>query len=225
MSDLDSLQSRIGYQFSDPSHLALALTHRSFGGVNNERLEFLGDSILNHIVAADLFQRFPEATEGQLSRLRARMVKQPTLASVARDLELGELLIMGSGEKKSGGFRRDSILSDAFEAIVGAMLLDAGIKETTERVLALFETRLEALSLDDMHKDAKTRLQEWLQGRGQPVPTYRLIRTQGKSPNQEFEVACEVSDLTEPVNATGTSRRKAEQTAAAKALLLLGEVQ
>ena len=142
---------------------------------------------------------------------------------MARELELGDLLIMGSGEMKSGGFRRDSILSDAFEAIIGAMLLDGGIDVVIERVGILFESRLAALSLKDMRKDAKTRLQEFLQSLGRPVPEYRLIKTTGKSPNQEFEVSCGTAEMSAPVTATGRSRRKAEQAAAAEALRILGQ--
>ena len=221
VSGTEKLQERIGYRFEDPTLLEQAVTHRSYSNANNERLEFLGDAILNFVIASALFERFPDATEGQLSRLRARLGKRPTLANVARELNLGEQLIMGGGELKSGGFNRDSILSDALEAILGAMLLDAGAAVTSERIVALFESRLDELSLSNVHKDAKSRLQEFLQGRGKALPDYVLVKTSGKSPHQEFEVECRSGELTQAVSARGTSRRKAEQAAAQRALDLL----
>ena len=218
MSDLKKLESRVAYTFKNASLLDQSVTHRSFGDRNNERLEFLGDSILNFVVASALFSLFPDANEGDLSRLRARMVKQQTLAEIARELDLGTFLIMGSGELKSGGFERDSILSDALEAIIGAVFLDGGITEASGCVLTLFEERLGALTSSNIEKDAKSRLQEHLQGLGEPLPEYTVVGTTGKSPNQKFEIECRSSSFKDKISATGTSRRRAEQNAAELAL-------
>ena len=218
VADLKNLESRVAYTFKNASLLDQAVTHRSFGDRNNERLEFLGDSILNFVVAAALFNRFPDAKEGDLSRLRARMVKQQTLAEIARELGLGGFLTMGSGELKSGGFDRDSILSDAVEAIIGAVFLDGGIAEATDCVLGLYEERLAALTSSNIEKDAKSRLQEHLQGLGQSVPDYILVGMTGKSPNQTFEIECRSLFFKGAIRASGTSRRRAEQKAAELAL-------
>ena len=218
VTDLKKLESRVAYTFKNASLLDQSVTHRSFGDRNNERLEFLGDSILNFVVAAALFNRFPEAREGDLSRLRAKMIKQQTLAEIARELDLGGFLTMGSGELKSGGFERDSILSDAVEAIIGAVFLDGGITEATDCVLGLYEERLAALTSSNIEKDAKSRLQEHLQGIGQPVPDYILVGTTGKSPNQNFEIECRSLYFNEIIRAIGTSRRRAEQKSAELAL-------
>lgn len=223
MPNLDRLESKLGYHFRQNSLLVQAVTHRSFGESNNERLEFLGDSILNYLIAAALYDRFEKATEGELSRLRAQLVKQPTLADVARELDLGAYLTMGSGELKSGGFERDSILSDALEAIIGAIYLDGGIEAASACVYELFDLRLSNLSHSDLEKDAKSRLQELLQGRGEAVPEYELLQMKGKSPNQVFEIECRAGPLSEPIRATGTSRRRAEQSAAEMALKKLAE--
>ena len=221
VTDLKKLESRVAYTFKNASLLDQSVTHRSFGDRNNERLEFLGDSILNFVVAAALFNRFPDAKEGDLSRLRARMVKQQTLAEIARELDLGGFLTMGSGELKSGGFDRDSILSDAVEAIIGAVFLDGGIGEATGCVLGLYEERLAALTSSNIEKDAKSRLQEHLQGIGQSVPDYILVGTTGKSPNQTFEIECRSLFFNGTITAIGTSRRRAEQKAAELALKYL----
>lgn len=218
MSDLTKLESRVAYTFKDASLLDQSVTHRSFGNRNNERLEFLGDSILNFVVASALYHQFPDAKEGDLSRLRARLVKQQTLAEIARELDLGGFLIMGSGELKSGGFDRDSILSDAVEAIIGAIYLDGGFEEATDCILALYEERFAALTSSNIEKDAKSRLQEHLQGVGQPVPDYILVGTTGKSPNQSFRIECRSSSFSGTISAVGTSRRRAEQKAAELAL-------
>ena len=218
VSDLKNLESRVAYTFKNVSLLNQSVTHRSFGHRNNERFEFLGDSILNFVVAAALFSRFPEAREGDLSRLRARMVKQQTLAEIARELDLGGFLAMGSGELKSGGFERDSILSDAVEAIIGAVFLDGGITEATNCVLGLYEKRLAGLTSSNTEKDAKSRLQEHLQGIGQSVPNYILVGTTGKSPNQNFEIECRSLSFNVMIRAIGTSRRRTEQKAAELAL-------
>ncbi len=216
------LENLIGYQFQDLDLLEQALTHRSRGARNNERLEFLGDSILNFVITRSLYERFPEAAEGQLSRLRARMVRRNTLAEIAREFSLGDFLIMGRGELKSGGFDRDSILSDTAEAIIGAVFLDGGLDTVEERVLAWFGTRLDELSLDESQKDAKSRLQEHLQGIGAQLPQYTVIRTVGKSHDQVFTVECQSEMLTHEAVGEGTSRRVAEQVAAENALVILG---
>lgn len=212
------LQRRLGHLFVDGGLFELALTHRSAAGRNNERLEFLGDSAVNHIVAEALFHQFPDAHEGDLSRLRASLVKGDTLAQLARELELGEHLILGSGERKSGGRRRDSILADALEALVGAILLDAGLETCRRCVLAWFDTRLQSLTLEGVAKDPKTRLQEYLQGRGRPLPEYELLGVLGDDHNQRFHVACRVAKPALVVEGAGSSRRKAEQAAASVAL-------
>jgi ribonuclease-3 len=214
MPDATRLQRYLGHEFQDSELLSLALTHRSAGGHNNERLEFLGDSILNHIIAEALFARFPQAREGELSRMRASLVKGDTLAEVARELELGEFLVLGSGERKSGGHRRGSILADALEAIIGAILLDAGVDTCRQRVLAWYTSRLERLADNAVEKDAKTRLQEHLQGRGLSLPEYRLLNVQGEAHDQVFTVACLLQKPEISVEGTGSSRRRAEQDAA-----------
>ena len=219
---LERLQRAIGYQFKDTGLLTLALTHRSYGGQNNERLEFLGDSVLNFIVAEDLFCRFEEAREGQLSRLRARMVKGVTLAEIAREFNLGDYLRLGTGELKSGGFRRDSILADALESIIGAIYLDSGFEVCRERVLCWFSTRLNGLSLKDTTKDSKTRLQEYLQARQKDLPRYEVVSVQGQAHAQVFQVMCYVDELSDATQGVGSSRRLAEQKAAKQALTELG---
>ncbi len=218
MADLAQLQRALGYQFSDPQQLHMALTHCSASGQNNERLEFLGDSILNHIVAEALYSRFPSASEGQMSRMRASLVKGDTLAEVAIELELGEHLRLGVGERKSGGCRRSSILADALEAVVGAILLDSDVEQCRRRVLAWFAPRLQQLALGAADKDAKTRLQEYLQGRSKPLPEYDLLSVQGEDHDQQFHVACRLSKPFLVVEGKGASRRKAEQDAATSAL-------
>nr|WP_297458803.1 ribonuclease III [uncultured Halomonas sp.] len=209
---------RIGHSFRDPGLLELALTHRSYGGDNNERLEFLGDSIVNFVIGEALFQRFPQAREGQLSRLRARLVKGQTLAELAREFSLGEHLRLGSGEMKSGGYRRDSILADGVEAVIGAIYLDAGMSVVKARVLSWYGTRLEAINLQDTQKDPKTRLQEFLQSRQAPLPRYTVVAVEGEAHDQTFTVECFVEMLDQHSTGVGASRRHAEQQAAEKAL-------
>jgi len=216
------LEKRIGYQFVDPEWLTLALTHRSLGGKNNERLEFLGDSILGVVIAEYLFARFPDAREGQMSRLRARLVKGVTLAELGREFDLGHYLRLGSGEMKSGGYRRDSILADAVEAIIGAIFQDGGINICKERILDWYGTRLEQLGLQDTEKDPKTRLQEYLQSRQEALPVYEVISIKGEAHKQQFCVVCDLGDLQEKTMATGSSRRMAEQNSAQLALVALG---
>lgn len=220
--DLDELQRRIGYQFKQPDRLLLALTHRSYGNQNNERLEFLGDSIVNMVIAEHLYQHFEKAREGQLSRLRARMVKGVTLAEIGREFKLGQYLRLGSGELKSGGFRRESILADAIESIIGAIYLDSDFYTCREQVLRWFEQRLKRLDIQDTQKDPKTRLQEYLQSRQFPLPNYDVISVDGQAHNQTFHVSCALPSLDRKTSGTGSSRRIAEQEAARNALKQLG---
>ncbi|CBV42904.1 ribonuclease III [Halomonas elongata] len=217
-NSLDIFSRRIGHRFAQPELLELAMTHRSYGGRNNERLEFLGDSIVNFVIAEDLFQRFPQAREGQLSRLRARLVKGQTLAELAREMSFGECLRLGSGEMKSGGHRRDSILADAVEAVIGAIYLDAGMDTARTRVLSWFAERLETINLQDTQKDPKTRLQEFLQSRQVALPRYEVISVEGEAHAQTFTVECHVEMLDEHTLGIGSSRRHAEQQAAEQAL-------
>ena len=224
-NSLNVFSRRIGHAFADPGLLELAMTHRSYGGQNNERLEFLGDSIVNFIIAEALFQRFPQAREGQLSRLRARLVKGQTLAELAREMAFGECLRLGSGEMKSGGHRRESILADAVEAVLGAIYLDAGMEVARARVLSWYADRLEAISLDDTQKDPKTRLQEFLQSRQVPLPRYEVTSVEGEAHAQTFTVECHVEVLEGHTLGVGTSRRHAEQQAAARALSRLEPVK
>mgnify|MGYP001627792663 CR=1 FL=1 len=220
--DLDRLQRRLGYTFQDPELLMLAMTHRSFGNQNNERLEFLGDSLVNMIIAEHLYHHFERAREGQLSRLRARMVKGVTLAEIGREFELGQYLRLGSGEKKSGGFRRDSILADAVESIIGAIYLDSDFDTCRQQVLGWFEKRLQRLDIQDTQKDPKTRLQEYLQSRQFPLPRYEVISVDGEAHAQTFHVTCALPSLDRKTTGVGSSRRIAEQQAARAALQQLG---
>ncbi len=222
MASVTRLQQVIGYDFADEKLLGRALTHRSFSRDNNERLEFLGDAILDFVIAEDLFLRFDAAREGQLSRLRARLVKRETLAAIARDFSLGDYLQMGSGELKSGGFERDSILADALEAVIGAIYLDADIATVRERLLDWFDNRLDSLSLANTMKDSKSRLQELLQAQASELPEYEVVETVGQSHNQVFFVECRSPLLQTPARGKGSSRRGAEQAAATVALRMLG---
>lgn len=217
-----ALERRIGYSFNDESLLKLALTHRSVGAKNNERLEFLGDSILNFVIAEDLYRRFPKAREGQLSRLRAQLVKGVTLAEIAKEFGLGDYLLLGSGELKSGGFRRESILADAVESIIGAIFNDTGFEAAKERILYWYNSRLESLTLQDTQKDPKTRLQEFLQSRQQALPAYEVVTVEGEAHAQTFYVECHIDMLKQTSKGSGSSRRIAEQKAAKVALTSLG---
>lgn len=215
---LDDLYRKLDYRFSNEALLEQALTHRSVGKHNNERLEFLGDSILSFVISSDLYHRFADIDEGRLSRIRASLVKGETLAKLAGELSLGDYLHLGSGELKSGGFRRASILADALESIFGAVYLDSDIATAERIILRLFEPRLQKLDPGKALKDPKTRLQEYLQAKQQPLPVYEVVEVRGKSHNQHFTVSCHVEILSEPVLAEGSSRRKAEQQAAEEVL-------
>jgi ribonuclease-3 len=203
----------LGYTFIDDSLLTLALTHRSCGSKNNERLEFLGDSILNFVIGEALFEKFEGIREGQLSRLRSLLVKGETLAEVAREFELGTSLILGEGERKSGGNRRDSILADTVEALIGAIHIDGGFEQAKARVLAWYADRLKSIKIESP-KDPKTQLQEILQARKQPLPEYSVVELSGEAHSQEFTVECHISLVSSPVSAKAPSRRAAEQKAA-----------
>jgi ribonuclease-3 len=206
--------NRIGHAFRDPELLQRALTHRSAGSRNNERLEFLGDALVNLIVAEVLFERWPRADEGELTRARAALVREPALAGVARSLQLGDRLELGPGELKSGGFRRDSILADAFEALVAAIYLDAGFATAKTQVLEWFDPLLCELPKGGPEKDPKTRLQEWLQARQLPLPEYRLVSSEGEDHDKTFHVLGVLANPAMEDTATGSSRRQAEQAAA-----------
>lgn len=210
----DKLAKKLGLQFNDPGLLKRALTHRSADAKHNERLEFLGDSILGYVIAECLYKKFPDADEGVLSRFRSSLVNQTSLATIARSLELGDYLIMGSGELKSGGYRRDSALSDAMEAIMGALVLDQGMEACRNWILQLFRAAIEPLSLENRNKDPKTRLQEIMQARGLPLPEYTLLTQKGQPHDQLFRVICKIALLKEVVQGEGSSRKKAEQEAA-----------
>lgn len=215
---LTDLGRRLNYAFNDPALLRRAVTHRSKGADNNERLEFLGDSVLNFIIAAQLYEHFPRLTEGELTRLRARLVKQETLARLARAVNLGECLELGGGELKSGGHDRDSILADALEAVFGAILTDGGNDAVRRVIVALYQPLLTAVDAGAIDKDPKTQLQEFLQKRLAVTPVYSVLEVTGEAHRQNFLVECLVPGLDAPVQGRGASRRAAEQEAAAKAL-------
>ena len=216
---------QIEYCFKDEVLLLNALTHRSVGQHNNERLEFLGDAILGMVIADELFHRFPECAEGEMSRLRASLVKGATLSELARDLSLGDYLKLGPGELKSGGFRRDSILADAFEAILAAVYLDSDLETCRDLILRQLATRLDKASPETIGKDPKTQLQEYMQARHLPLPSYDVTDVSGKAHAQTFTVECKIEDG-DIVTAVGSSRRKAEQAAASQLLEQLnGAVQ
>ena len=212
--DLERLQRALAYRFSSPLLLQEALTHRSYGTPHNERLEFLGDAVLNCIIAAELFARFSRLNEGELSRLRAHLVRQESLHRIAQRIELGPYLRLGEGELKSGGFSRPSILADALEALVGAIFLDGGFEAARTALRALFAGPLGALDPQSFGKDPKTQLQELLQARHVAVPRYSVIATRGAAHDQRFEVECIVESLQVRTRGAGPSRRAAEQEAA-----------
>jgi ribonuclease III len=204
----------LGHRFSKLSLLQAALTHRSSTGFNNERLEFLGDAILNLVMADKLYQDFEHASEGELSRMRASLVKGQTLAEIAQDLGLGAFLKLGVGERKSGGFRRESILADALEAIVAAIYLDAGLEACTLCITRWYQSRLETLLPQACHKDPKTRLQEWLQAKQLPLPVYTVLDIKGGAHDPIFSVQCCILSLSLEALGVANSRRRAEQAAA-----------
>lgn len=218
---LEALSRKLGYRFTRPELLRSAITHRSRGGMHNERLEFLGDSILNFTIAAELYHRFPKAREGDLTRMRALLVRGVTLAEIARDLSLGEYLHLGLGERKSGGQQRESILADALEAIIGALYLEGGLPLCRARLMEWYESRLDSLTPGASQKDAKTRLQEYLQGKKQALPEYQIVDVSGDPHNPTFKVQCTTSVLEKSVYGVANSRRKAEQAAAENALEIL----
>lgn len=220
-NNLELLQFRTGYQFNDPSLAVRALTHRSASADHNERFEFLGDAVLGLIIAGILFDQFPQATEGELSRMRANLVNRDVLAEVATDLELGSYLQLGMGERKSGGKRRISILADALEALLAAVYLDSSLEDCRKVIQRLFEQRLSSLSLTDTQKDSKTRLQEHLQALGLDLPEYQVSDVTGEAHDQTFTVTCSIVILPDSVTGSGKSKRLAEQDAANQILDLL----
>jgi ribonuclease III len=215
---LEQLARQLHHDFHSPNLLGLALSHRSSGGAHNERLEFLGDSILGFIMAEILYRRFPQADEGQLSRLRATLVRRDTLAEVARGFDLPRYLQMGAGELNSGGQNRSSTLADTLEAVLAAVYLDAGLDTAVALVERLFAKPIADLSLESVNKDPKTRLQELMQAQGRPLPLYQVIEVSGEQHNQLFQIACLLEDGVQRVVGLGSSRRRAEQAAAAAML-------
>jgi len=220
MSDYGQLLRNLGVQIEEKL-LAQALTHRSKSSRNYERLEFLGDSILGFVVAAELFARYPGLSEGELTRLRATLVRKESLAEVARSIDLGSFLNLGSGELRSGGFDRDSILADALEALFGAIYIDRGIETVENCIHRLFEKRFEGLGLESLQKDPKTMLQEHLQKNSIETPNYEVLEVKGAAHDQYFVVSCEIEGGRRKYVGEGRSRKKAEQDAASKALAAL----
>ncbi|MBK1717944.1 ribonuclease III [Thiocystis violacea] len=213
-ADPRRLAQSLGHAFAREDLLTQALTHRSAGPINNERLEFLGDALIGFIIAEALWERFPTADEGSLSRMRASLVKRESLAKLARGLKLGDALRLGAGELRTGGHARDSILADGLEAVLGAVYLDGGFAATREVVLGLFADRLDQTDAERAGKDPKTRLQERLQARKRPLPEYLVLSIDGDQHDQTFTVSCLLQDADLSVQGTGTSRRRAEQAAA-----------
>ena len=209
-----ALCRKLGYEFKQPQLLQRALTHRSYAAEHNERLEFLGDAILGCVIAKHLYSNYPQLSEGELSRLRSNLVREETLATLAQQLDLGSQLKLGEGELKSGGFRRPSILADALEALFGAILLDSGFAAAEQAVLNLYVPYLEKMDVQKLGKDAKTLLQEYLQGKHMPLPAYSVIDMQGEAHAQSFEVECVIPSLKISARGSGTTRRNAEQQAA-----------
>ncbi|MBK1734796.1 ribonuclease III [Halorhodospira abdelmalekii] len=221
MGDLSTLQRQLGYQFKEAARLQEALTHRSAGVDHNERLEFLGDAILNFVIAHEIFHRRPQDSEGSLSRLRASLVNRATLAAIARDLDLGAYLRLGGGELKSGGHRRDSILADTLEALFGAVYLDSDFTRAAEVIVGLYAQRLESLPAAGGLKDPKTRLQEVLQSKRRPLPAYQVLAVSGRAHHQRFHVECRLEDSPLTTLGEAGSRRQAEQQAAQAMLVQL----
>ena len=224
-ADFSLLEKKIGYKFKDLTHLKHALTHRSMGAVyNNERYEFFGDALLGVVISRHLFEKFPDADEGKLSRMRSSLVKETTLAEMANTIHLGDFLILGAGELKSGGFRRSSILADAMEAMICAIYIDSNhnLNLLDDVLTSWFTSRLDSIS-PEVQKDSKTKLQEYLQGRRLPLPEYKLFNVVGDNHKQSFTVTCRVSMFDELFTGIGTTKRKAEHDAASQVLAKIGE--
>jgi ribonuclease III len=221
----DDIQKILHYKFQDAGLLKLSLTHRSKGGDHNERLEFLGDAVVNFVIAEILYAKFPKATEGELSRWRATLVNRDTLAGLAKDFELGKFLFLGPGEMRSGGHERQSILSCAMEAIIGAVYLDGGFDSAKDKIIKWYKPLLKSLSSAASHKDPKTLLQEHLQSQRLPLPVYKVEEISGEAHQQMFAVSCQVDGVTEKSLGHGTSRRRAEQDAAQAMLGILKTCQ
>ncbi|VFP83964.1 Ribonuclease 3 [Candidatus Erwinia haradaeae] len=219
---IHQLQRKIGYHFKNVELLQQALTHRSASYKNNERLEFLGDSILSYVITHALYRRFPYVDEGDMSRMRSTLVRGNTLAAMAKEFDLGSYLYLGRGEWKSGGYLRQSILSNTMEALIGGIFLDSNISTIEKCILNWYSCRLNTISPGDRQKDPKTRLQEFLQGNHLPLPSYFLSQVQGAEHNQAFTIYCKISGMKDPVVGTGSSRRQAEQATAEQALTKLG---
>lgn len=217
----DELSLKLNYQFNDSDLLRAALTHRSRGGDNNERLEFLGDAVVNFVIADLLYQQFPRASEGELSRYRASLVNREALAELAKQFDLGRYLLLGPGELRSGGNERPSILSCTMEAIIGAVYIDGGFDAANEKITEWYDSMLSSLSSASNHKDPKTLLQEYLQSRRMPLPIYKVDGISGEAHQQIFTVSCHVDGLAEVTLGHGTSRRRGEQEAAQAMLILL----
>jgi len=220
-----SLSRIIHYTFNDPSLMIMALTHRSFSAQHNERLEFLGDSVLSFLIANELYKRFPRIDEGDLSRLRAQLVKESSLSTIATSMGLGDFIRLGEGELKSAGWRRPSILADTFESIIGAIYLDGGIEPTHQFVLRFFETQLNEIDPKLIHKDPKTLLQELLQSKKTDLPIYTVVSIEGEAHSQTFTIECRIKKSNIKTQGVGNSRRIAEQEAASKAYQLMLESQ
>ncbi|QCI26734.1 ribonuclease III [Buchnera aphidicola (Thelaxes californica)] len=221
---LTKLQKTLGYTFIRKKLLILALTHRSASSIHNERLEFLGDAILSFVIANFLYQFFPQVNEGEMSRIRATLVKGNTLAKIAHEFNIGEYLLLGPGELKSGGFLRKSILSNTIEALIGSIFLDSNIETVSALILKWYDSRLKKINPQDTQKDPKTKLQEYLQSKKLPLPNYFIEKIYGEAHNQIFTVYCQINRIDEFSIGIGTSRRKAEQDAAERALKNLGLV-
>lgn len=217
------LEKSLAYRFKSAALLEQALTHRSFGATHNERLEFLGDGVLNCVIASTLYERFPQLAEGELSRMRAALVRKEALSGIARGLQLSAHLRLGEGERASGGSDRDSILADTLEALYGALFLDGGFDAARNAIIGTYAPALEKLDPSRPAKDAKTQLQEFMQGKRHPLPEYRVIATKGAAHRQTFEVECVVAPLDLRATGSGRSRRAAEQSAAEALLVKIGK--
>ncbi|URJ31234.1 ribonuclease III [Blochmannia endosymbiont of Camponotus sp.] len=218
---VDALQKKLGYIFTQNNLLLQALTHRSSSNQHNERLEFLGDAILNYVITNVLYHKFPHISEGDMSRMRANLVRENTLATLAREFNLGEYLQLGQGELKTGGYHRESILANTIEAIIGSIFLDSNIQTIEVLITNWYQVRLDQMNPCDKQKDPKTRLQEYMQHRRLPLPIYWVNQIIGEAHNQIFTINCQINELKQPVIGSGSSRRRAEQDAAGKTLEIL----